>query len=165
MKSNNKEEGLNVFVRVRPPISKEVKHTNAVTPSGNSVRVTTDKGHSTCAYDCVFDEFSSQDNVFTRVKPLLKDVLKGINACVFAYGQTSSGKTHTMLGCDGGNLMNDNKRENWGIIPRATEFLFSELADKADQGTFILYIIIVTIIITIIRINIISNQSIFSSNI
>ena len=140
MKSNNKEEGLNVFVRVRPPISKEVKHSNAVIASGNSVKVTTDKGHSTCAYDCVFDEFTNQDNVFTRVKPLLKDVLKGINACVFAYGQTSSGKTHTMLGCDGGNI-NDSKKENWGIIPRAAEFLFSELADKADQGDIIFKII------------------------
>lgn len=26
--------------------------------------------------------------------------MKGINACVFAYGTTGSGKTHTMVGTD-----------------------------------------------------------------
>uniref|UniRef100_A0A1A9WS28 Kinesin motor domain-containing protein n=1 Tax=Glossina brevipalpis TaxID=37001 RepID=A0A1A9WS28_9MUSC len=34
----------------------------------------------------------------TTTAPLVKDVLKGYNAAVFAYGATGSGKTHTMLG-------------------------------------------------------------------
>ena len=32
------------------------------------------------------------------IRPILDDVLSGHNASVFAYGATSAGKTHTMLG-------------------------------------------------------------------
>lgn len=31
-------------------------------------------------------------------KPMVENVLSGYNSCIFAYGQTSSGKTYTMLG-------------------------------------------------------------------
>lgn len=34
----------------------------------------------------------------TTTAPLVKDVMNGYNAAVFAYGATGSGKTHTMLG-------------------------------------------------------------------
>ena len=49
-------------------------------------------------YDRIFEQTSTQDNVFEFVQPGLKDILKGINCTVFAYGQTGSGKTHTMFG-------------------------------------------------------------------
>lgn len=50
-------------------------------------------------YDYLFDEDSTQDEVYqTTTSPLIKDVLKGLSAAVFAYGATGSGKTHTMLG-------------------------------------------------------------------
>lgn len=50
-------------------------------------------------YDYVFAEDSTQDEVYqTTTSPLIKDVLKGYSAAVFAYGATGSGKTHTMLG-------------------------------------------------------------------
>ena len=31
-------------------------------------------------------------------QPIVKQVLEGFNGTVFAYGQTASGKTHTILG-------------------------------------------------------------------
>lgn len=34
-------------------------------------------------------------------RPLVLDVLSGYNGTIFAYGQTSSGKTHTMEGVIG----------------------------------------------------------------
>lgn len=50
-------------------------------------------------YDHVFDEDATQDEVYqTTTSPLIKDVLRGLSAAVFAYGATGSGKTHTMLG-------------------------------------------------------------------
>lgn len=50
-------------------------------------------------YDHVFDEAATQDEVYqTTTSPLIKDVLRGLSAAVFAYGSTGSGKTHTMLG-------------------------------------------------------------------
>lgn len=50
-------------------------------------------------YDYLFAENSTQEEVYhTTTSPLIKDVLKGLSAAVFAYGATGSGKTHTMLG-------------------------------------------------------------------
>lgn len=80
-------------MRVRPPIYKEVKHETAVMVQGNSsVSVYYDNKETINGYDYVFNETAGQDDVFERVKPLLVDVLSGINSCIFAYGQTSSGK-------------------------------------------------------------------------
>ena len=44
-------------------------------------------------------KFSSQERVFQDLAaPQLSHAMKGYNACVFAYGQTASGKTYTMMG-------------------------------------------------------------------
>lgn len=67
-------------------------------------------------YDNVFAENSTQDEVYhTTTAPLIKDVLNGLSAAVFAYGATGSGKTHTMLGPNpkkASTPSNDN-----GILP------------------------------------------------
>ena len=84
------DEGLKVLVRVRPPIAKEVKHASAVSVRGNrEISVDSEKHNLTCSYDYIFDEVSEQQVVFEKVQPLLADVLSGVNACIFAYGQTS----------------------------------------------------------------------------
>jgi kinesin family protein 5 len=48
---------------------------------------------------------------------VVKGVMEGINGTLLAYGQTSSGKTHTMSGVAG-------DPEAVGVIPRAVEDLF-----------------------------------------
>lgn len=37
------------------------------------------------------------EDVFAEVEPILKSALDGHNVCVFAYGQTGTGKTFTMV--------------------------------------------------------------------
>lgn len=64
--------------------------------------------------------------------PMFLDVLAGYNACVFAYGQTSAGKTFTMLGPEGGQDFAGAKAK-WGILPRAAELLFGELGGQLTQ--------------------------------
>ena len=119
-------------MRVRPPISSEVQHGAAVfVDSDTGISVSTDKHDISCRYDKVFQEISSQQNVFDEVSPLLLDVLKGFNACIFAYGQTSAGKTHTMLGPDGGQELS---KINWGVLPRSADMLFSDLEKKSKAG-------------------------------
>lgn len=54
--------------------------------------------------------------------------MEGINGTVFAYGQTSSGKTHTMLG-PGDDFDDEDER---GMIPRMVSHIFEEMA-LADQ--------------------------------
>lgn len=129
-------EVLQVFVRVRPPISKELKIEKAVTVSGGqTITVKSEKYDINCKYDKIFDDTSVQSDVFDSVKPLLSSVLNGYNACIFAYGQTSAGKSHTMLGPGGGTKSSKNTdKAEWGLIPRAVEFIFSEMYKAADDG-------------------------------
>lgn len=37
------------------------------------------------------------DDVFLEIEPVIKSVIDGYNACIFAYGQTGTGKTFTMV--------------------------------------------------------------------
>jgi len=50
-------------------------------------------------------------------KPVVERVLEGYNGTIFAYGQTGTGKTFTMVG----------EKESPGIIPRALEYIFSKI--------------------------------------
>jgi hypothetical protein len=64
-------------------------------------------------YDHVFDMDSTQDEVFEKVgDPVLNNIIDGFNGTIMAYGQTSSGKTHTMQGYD------LSEKDNRGIMPR-----------------------------------------------
>ena len=72
--------------------------------------------------------------------PIVKDVLAGFNGTMFAYGQTSSGKTHTMEG-----VLHDPKLQ--GIIPRIVDDIFNHIYGMDEsiefhiKGTIIYYII------------------------
>ena len=55
------------------------------------------------------------------VEPIVESVLDGYNGTIFAYGQTSSGKTHTMLGED------IESEEERGIIPRLITGIFNKI--------------------------------------
>ena len=80
-------------------------------------------------FDYVFPEFSIQEDVYNiSAKPIVEAVMQGFNGTVFAYGQTSSGKTYTMAGPD----MNDP--EVVGIIPRMVSTVFNTI-DLADTKT------------------------------
>ena len=51
------------------------------------------------AFDHAFDERVTQREVFSGTAArVIPEVLRGANACVFAYGATGSGKTYTMMG-------------------------------------------------------------------
>ena len=50
------------------------------------------------AFDRVFGPDSSQAEVFEQAEPIVNSVLRGYNGTIFVYGQTGTGKTHTMQG-------------------------------------------------------------------
>ncbi len=60
---------------------------------------------------------------FSVVSPIIKGVVQGYHATVFAYGQSSSGKTHTMLGTDG----------DPGVMRRAVEQIFRHFSEEYTQ--------------------------------
>lgn len=77
-------------------------------------------------FDYAFGENSTQEEVYNvTARPLVKDILDGINATVFAYGATGAGKTHTMVG----------DPQQPGIMVRALNDLFHAVkgSDKASN--------------------------------
>ncbi|RKP27546.1 P-loop containing nucleoside triphosphate hydrolase protein, partial [Syncephalis pseudoplumigaleata] len=76
------------------------------------------------SYDYVFSPESTQVEVYEElVLPLLDKFFDGYNATILAYGQTSSGKTHTM----GTGCAHDYDNDAVGIIPRAIHELFERI--------------------------------------
>ncbi len=104
--SSNQEvkERVQVIVRCRPPNSKEKDFSVVVkTPSNKEVNVLQKLVHGkevekTFAFDQVYGPNTSQKDLFkTTIQPLVDEVLAGYNCTVFAYGQTSTGKTFTFV--------------------------------------------------------------------
>ncbi|RXN07049.1 kinesin-1 heavy chain isoform X1 [Labeo rohita] len=65
----------------------------------------------------------------TRSESLRGDVLEGYNGTIFAYGQTSSGKTHTMEG-------NLHDPDGMGIIPRIVQDIFNYIYSMDENLEF-----------------------------
>ncbi|KAL5267510.1 hypothetical protein ACHWQZ_G004519 [Mnemiopsis leidyi] len=80
-------------------------------------------------YDSVLHGQCSQELVYSSTaKPVVQELLKGYNATIFVYGQTSSGKTYTMEG--------DGSGRRRGIIPRVVEDIFSHISKMEDNIEF-----------------------------
>lgn len=72
-------------------------------------------------FDKVFKPNATQEKVYSEAaKSIVADVLAGYNGTIFAYGQTSSGKTHTMEG-----VIGDPTKQ--GIIPRIVSDIFNHI--------------------------------------
>ncbi|KAF8552102.1 kinesin-domain-containing protein [Imleria badia] len=66
-----------------------------------------------------YDQSSTQEQIFEQdVRPLIDVVYSGVTVTIFAYGVTSSGKTHTMQGT----------KAQPGVIPRVVEAMFLQKA-------------------------------------
>ena len=80
-------------------------------------------------FDKVFGMYSTQQEVFDGVvKPIVDEVLAGFNCTIFAYGQTGTGKTHTMEG-------DVNSDEHSGIVPRSVRAIFEQLESSGVEFT------------------------------
>lgn len=78
-------------------------------------------------------EDASQSQVYRVVAaPLVGSLLRGINACILAYGQTGAGKTHTTFGPDIDPTTPPNASQ-LGVLPRTIHELFERL--RATQLT------------------------------
>ena len=59
----------------------------------------TDEPPKQFTFDSVFDWNNSQEQIYEDTSaPIISSVLEGYNGTIFAYGQTGTGKTHTMTG-------------------------------------------------------------------
>uniref|UniRef100_A0A8C9T2W0 Kinesin-like protein n=1 Tax=Scleropages formosus TaxID=113540 RepID=A0A8C9T2W0_SCLFO len=90
------ECGVRVMCRFRPLNESEVARGDQFIPrfKGDETVLITGKSY---VFDRVLPPNATQEQVYnTCAKQIVKDVLGGYNGTIFAYGQTSSGKTHTM---------------------------------------------------------------------
>jgi kinesin family protein C1 len=124
---------VRVFCRVRPLFKDtdasvqyiDEESMKLTAPSTNNGSLTAETKDWSFSFDKVFNDKSSQSDVFGEVSQLVQSALDGYKVCLFSYGQTGSGKTHTMLGGQG-----DNK----GIIARSVEKIIEASSCLEKKG-------------------------------
>ncbi|KAI5682714.1 hypothetical protein M9H77_03942 [Catharanthus roseus] len=114
-------ERIHVSVRARP-LSPEDAKSSPWRISENSIYVPNQA--SKFEFDRIFREESKTAEVYNaRTKDIVAAAVRGFNGTVFAYGQTSSGKTHTMRG----------SASEPGVIPLAVHDLFNKIQEEVDR--------------------------------
>uniref|UniRef100_A0A8C8H7K0 Kinesin-like protein n=1 Tax=Oncorhynchus tshawytscha TaxID=74940 RepID=A0A8C8H7K0_ONCTS len=114
------ECNIKVLCRFRPLNQSEIIRGDKFIPLFQGDDTVSIAGKS-YVFDRVFPTNTTQEQVYnTCAKQIVKDVLGGYNGTIFAYGQTSSGKTHTMEG-----KLHDP--HGMGIIPRIAEDIFNHI--------------------------------------
>jgi hypothetical protein len=100
--------------------------------------------------DGVFESCHAQRDVWLAIgRPHVESVIEGFNSTVFAYGRTSSGKTHTITGpfsaLGGGWALTDLEREDedpatfaspLGLVPRALYALLKAVEAQRESRRF-----------------------------
>ncbi|XP_029990171.1 kinesin heavy chain isoform X2 [Sphaeramia orbicularis] len=120
MADANAECNIKVLCRFRPLNQSEIFRGDKFIPIFQGEDTVTFGGKS-YVFDQVFPTNTTQEQVYNAcAKQIVKDVLGGYNGTIFAYGQTSSGKTHTMEG-------NLHDPQGMGIIPRIAEDIFEHI--------------------------------------
>ncbi|XP_076312392.1 kinesin-like protein 98A isoform X1 [Tachypleus tridentatus] len=139
---------VKVAVRVRPFNQREIEMNSEliIQMEGQTTRIINPKISATCSegdggreriktftfdhsywsFDDQDERYVGQEKVFEDLgKEVIENAFEGYNTCIFAYGQTSSGKTFTMMGTPGFE----------GLIPRICEAMFSRMKSKSNSGT------------------------------
>ncbi|KAM7375468.1 hypothetical protein PAMA_014536 [Pampus argenteus] len=123
------ECGVRVMCRFRPLNEAEITRGDKYIPKfkEDDTVVITGKPY---VFDHVLPPNTSQEQVYDQcAKQIVRDVLGGYNGTIFAYGQTSSGKTHTMEG-----KLHDPQL--MGIIPRIAHDIFDHIYSMDENLEF-----------------------------
>ncbi|KAM8722013.1 kinesin heavy chain-like [Acanthopagrus latus] len=123
------ECGVRVMCRFRPLNEAEITRGDKYIPKfkEEDTVVIASKPY---VFDRVLPPNTSQEQVYDQcAKQIVKDVLGGYNGTIFAYGQTSSGKTHTMEG-----KLHDPQL--MGIIPRIAHDIFDHIYSMDENLEF-----------------------------
>ncbi|KAH9779735.1 kinesin-like protein KIN-14Q [Citrus sinensis] len=117
---------IRVFCRCRPLNSEETAAGSVMAVDFESVRdgeltvISNGAPKKTFKFDAVFGPQADQVDVFQDTVPFANSVLDGYNVCIFAYGQTGTGKTFTMEGT----------KEARGVNFRTLEELFHIIKER-----------------------------------
>ena len=143
LKKDHHDSNMVVAVRIRPMSTRELaaRDIPVVQPQDKLILVM-DKVELECQqedkkpdvlhrsreqryfFDRIFPQTVATDEVYRRTcSQLIPSVIKGYNACVFAYGTTGSGKTYTMTG----------NMEQPGIMVLILKDLFHAINQQTDK--------------------------------
>nr|GEV02104.1 kinesin-like protein KIN-7D, mitochondrial [Tanacetum cinerariifolium] len=92
-------DSISVTIRFRPLSEREYQRGDEVAWYADGDKLVRNEYNpaTSYAFDKVFGEYSETQEVYdVAAGPVIRAAMEGINGTVFAYGVTSSGKTHTM---------------------------------------------------------------------
>ncbi|ETN62335.1 hypothetical protein AND_005972 [Anopheles darlingi] len=118
-------DNVKVSIKVRPLIKRErdCKLTPQWRVRDNTIAMIDSNGEP-FVFDHIFDETVPTKELFDTVcRPVIHGALKGINGTIFAYGQTSSGKTYTMIGDESVP----------GVVPLTAHEIFKEIKHHPER--------------------------------
>ncbi|KAH8507322.1 hypothetical protein H0E87_009732, partial [Populus deltoides] len=127
---------IRVFCRCRPLNQVEITNgSNYVVEFDSSQDnelqiISSDSSKKQFKFDHVFGPEDNQEAVFAQTKPIVASVLDGYNVCIFAYGQTGTGKTFTMEGSP----------ENRGVNYRTLDELFRVSQERSGIMRYGLFV-------------------------
>ncbi|KAL5755256.1 hypothetical protein ACOSP7_023476 [Xanthoceras sorbifolium] len=123
---------IRVFCRCRPLNKEEISAASATVVDFDAAKngdlgiLTSSSTKKIFKFDRVYSPKDDQVDVFADASPLVISVLDGYNVCIFAYGQTGTGKTFTMEGTE-------QKR---GVNYRTLEQLFEIAKERSETSTY-----------------------------
>ncbi|XP_027903292.1 kinesin-like protein KIN-7D, mitochondrial [Vigna unguiculata] len=124
--SSKSGDSISVTIRFRPLSEREYQRGDEIAWYADGEKIVRNEYNLATAYafDRVFGPHTNSDEVYeVAAKPVVKAAMEGVNGTVFAYGVTSSGKTHTMHG----------DQNSPGIIPLAIKDVFSMIQDTPGR--------------------------------
>ncbi|KAK4437724.1 Kinesin-like protein KIN-7D, mitochondrial [Sesamum alatum] len=119
-------DSISVTIRFRPLSEREYQRGDEIAWYADGDKIVRNEYNPMTAYafDRVFGPNTITEEVYeVAARPVVKAAMEGINGTVFAYGVTSSGKTHTMHG----------DQNTPGIIPLAIKDVFSMIQDTPGR--------------------------------
>jgi len=124
---------VKIVARIRPLLGNELEKDEIVEAvSSTVIRIPSPKNPAesfSFQFSNVYDQQSAQQEIFdNEVAPTVKQLYKGIDVTIFAFGSTGGGKTHTMRG---GKSLAER-----GVIPRLLSAIHrrSRKVEKDSNG-------------------------------
>ncbi|KAF9680731.1 hypothetical protein SADUNF_Sadunf06G0152000 [Salix dunnii] len=120
------KENVTVTVRFRPLSPREIRQGEEIAWYADGETIVRNEHNPSIAYayDRVFGPTTTTRHVYdVAAQHVVNGAMEGINGTIFAYGVTSSGKTHTMHG----------DQRSPGIIPLAVKDAFSIIQETPNR--------------------------------
>ncbi|KAJ8765447.1 hypothetical protein K2173_014569 [Erythroxylum novogranatense] len=127
---------IRVFCRCRPLNKEEISAGCGTVVDFDGAKdgdlgiITSGSTRKNFKFDQVYTPRDNQVDVFADASPMVVSVLDGYNVCIFAYGQTGTGKTFTMEGTE----------ENRGVNYRTLELLFQIARERSETFTYDIHV-------------------------